>query len=127
MEKVQMKQITFARVEGRHEDLFKKEFDRWLDAEIEINQAALTAPDTGGYDKCDFTIEWQDGNTYKGRFDLQREHSMAQSPLKDHVMGFLRFLAGEDRPDHMTEQQYLPFISERREDARRFLQTYQIG
>ncbi|WNC17939.1 hypothetical protein [Brevibacillus brevis] len=127
MEKVSVKQITFARVEGRHIDLFKKTFSTWNDVETAINNAARTAPDTGGYDKCDFWIEWEDGNTYKGRFDMQRQHCFDRQPLADHVNVYLRFLAGEQKPSHMTAQQYEQFISEYQESAREFLQTYQIG
>lgn len=66
---------------------------------------ARTAPATGGYDKCDFWVTWEDGETYQGRVDLERKHSTGYD-LRRHMLDFLRFYTGERRPYHLTPDQY---------------------
>lgn len=64
-----------------------------------------TAPATGGYDKCDFKVTWEDGETYEGRYDLK--HNKIEYPsLSRHITEFVRFHAGEWHPAHMTGEQY---------------------
>lgn len=93
---------------------------------------AQTAPDNGGYDKCDFCVEYEDNETYEGRFDLVREDMGRFSKLGEHMRRFLGFLCGRYRPDHLNDEQWAAWAASRRneehtEEAAAFLDTYQIG
>ena len=106
----------------------------WLVAQLILGELGLTAPtsEEGGYDKTDFTVTWEDGETYKGRFDLQRGGVNDDGDcLWEQVGQFLGFLAGTYRPGWMDDEQWQTFQREssleRRESARQFLAEYQIG
>lgn len=127
MKKVQVKQITFARVEGRNSDLFNKVFPTWQEVETAIKNAAITAPGDGGYDKCDFLLEYENGFIYEGKFDMVRDHHTDLQPLAEHVTGYMKFLSGEQKPAHWKDTQYEFYVRDSKEAAKEFLQKYQIG
>lgn len=76
-----------------------------------------TAPKTGGYDKCGFSITWPKGGTYEGRYDL-KHHSIEAPSLARHVIDYAEFLTGTNCPAHMTEDAYAEHL-ERVNDATR--------
>ena len=94
-----------------------------------LHSWASTAPKEGGYDKCDFEIEFEDGQLYQGRYDLV--HWSVKSPsLQRHVQDFLTFLAGTRRPLHMKQEdydRYLSTLGTEKESAAEFLKTYDVG
>lgn len=91
----------------------------WERADAILRMWSETAPETGGYDKCDFTI------TYEGRYDLK--HRNIELPdLGRHVAGFVLFYGGYVRPKRMTPEQYAGFIADDREASRNFLRKYEI-
>jgi hypothetical protein len=75
----------------------------WQHADAVLRSWSHTAPDGGGYDKCDFIVVFDDGENYRGRFDLVRTDNLS---LAEHVKQFLMFYAGLRKPDHITEDQY---------------------
>ncbi len=90
-----------------------------------------TAPKEGGYDKCDFKVTWEDGETYEGRYDL-KHYTIEYPNLAKHIYDFLMFHAGLKKPAHMSTEEYQRYLS--REPAssmvpqsQQFLQTYEIG
>lgn len=95
-----------------------------------LSHWAATAPDSGGYDKCDFEVEYEDGETYEGRYDLVREDTGRFDKLGEHIRRFQKFCAGLYRPDHLSEDQYAAALKRQggpSEAAKRFLVEYQIG
>jgi len=101
----------------------------WKDADNILRQWSRTAPDKGqGYDKCDFTITWADGETYTGRYDLKRHDGGFTDLLGYHVRSFLTFYSGNRRPDWMTPDQYEQTLNGvNRSEYSDFLSKYEIG
>jgi hypothetical protein len=97
-----VKEITITRAEGPCELCDKpQKFSTWEAANKFLASSAVTAPDGGAYDKCDFEVEWVSGEKYEGRFDLERKHLFGGPLLQTHIKQFLGFLAGTYRPPHM--------------------------
>lgn len=106
----------------------------WVTAQLILGEMGQTAPtaEEGGYDKTDFTITWEDGETYKGRFDLIRGGiNDGGDTLWEQVAHFLGSLAGTRRPSWMSDEQWDKAQRLCREDQRnealKFLEEYQIG
>jgi hypothetical protein len=110
-----IRSITITRAEGFEEELITRAFEgpqAWRLAAEELRRWARTAPDRGGYDKCDFAIVWHDGTTYEGRYDLQRG---SDGDLGAQVRGVLAWvIEGELGADQAT-------------DAHRLLATVDLG
>lgn len=98
-------------------------------------------PSRMGYDKTDFTVTWEDGETYEGRLDLkptscgERE---SDTDIAQHIRRHCIFYGGlAMTPEHrnawhwMTEDKYAAIVMsskpEERQTYLRFLQDYQIG
>lgn len=45
----------------------------WAAAELYLAAASASAPDGGACDKCEVTITFADGFTFRGRYELRRE------------------------------------------------------
>ena len=83
-----------------------------------------------GYYKTKFRIDYQDGETYEGRYDLKR-HDIFYGDLGRHVRGICEFCSGRKKPDHLTEEQYrnclASYPSGMSEQCSQFLDTYEIA
>lgn len=125
---VRVKEIVIRRLEGTKEEVRKihtvKSFE---DANSVLNYMARTAPTKGhGYDKCTFRIDFEDGFSYTGRYDLSRDE---YADLADHIRVHLEVLAGKRRPDHLSIEAYnnlLDTLGKRRAEYERILETYAI-
>lgn len=104
------------------------------EADRKLKRWAETAPEKGGYDKTDFEVEWEDGETYKGRYDLTYEdHKKGKHNLLGHqIQQELLFRSGLWRPEHLTPEQYERYLENfvdregpSREDHLLFLQTHE--
>jgi hypothetical protein len=60
----------------------------WVEAAGVLARWSTTAPKGGAYDKCDFKITFEDGETYEGTYDL-KHFSEERASLKDHVRKFV--------------------------------------
>ncbi len=87
----------------------------------------------GGYDKCDFKIVFEDGNTYDGRYDLENMKK-GLPDLAGHVKSFVNFLAGiapewmkKDKSILARYQADIAANPERAEEAKKWLTTYDLG
>lgn len=85
----------------------------WAAADAILSNWSNTAPEKGGYDKCDFTLtfEQSDGDDfeYLGRYDLK--HWRCEKPsLREHLRSQALFAIGAACPDHMTEEQYRHYV-----------------
>jgi hypothetical protein len=119
-ELIRPKRIVIVRAEGLAELCDKPQECRdWFDANVKLRLNSTTAPTGGGYDKHDFTVTFEDGLEYEGRYDL-KHWSVERPDLAKHVRSFLRWCAfdGEAAPRLKSEQV---------EAAKRFLQTYDVG
>ena len=104
----------------------------WKDADAIFSQIAQTAPTSGGYDKCDFTVTFEDGETYSGRMDIKGGDNANES-LAQHIGQFAQFYAGLWKPDHLTQKQYDDFLRNNdsynpgiAEEYKNFLSTYEV-
>lgn len=68
----------------------------FFDADLKLKSWSWTAPEGGGYDKCDFWIlDEATGVHYEGRYDLK--HWKDEAPdLKAHVVSNLEYVATQD-------------------------------
>lgn len=106
-----------------------KTFDEANDV---LRSWARTAPKGGGYDKCDFVVTYDNGDTYSGRFDLTEEHRTGSRLLEDHMRSMVRFYSGNGKPAHMTEERYRTYLASEHlaEPIREYVkfgETCQIG
>lgn len=115
MNKLTAVKIMFERVEGRSEECTKHVFEGptcWEDVESHISRARLTAPATGGYDKCDVEItyapdETGDQLTYSLRYDMQHpDRSGHDDTLAKHVRSSWLFYAMRETPPHLTRERH---------------------
>ncbi len=104
--KTPVTEICIRRIEGR---IGLDSFDpvtvtTWAEANATLRAWARTAPGPGqGYDKCDFTVTWADGETYNGRYDLEGQETET-ADLAAHVLAHARFMAGQWRSWASPEQ-----------------------
>lgn len=96
-----------------------------------LHQVSNSAPTAGGYDKVDFTVTYQDGNEYAGRYDVTHL-SRREAPLSiaDQMRNHLTFHAGLRCPAHMTQEKYEKAIADFGHEsvakATKFLMTYSL-
>jgi len=134
-QKASVRRVTVTRAEGPCELCMTKEFDTLRAANDWLAENSLTAPDNGAYDKHDFVVEWDDGEKYEGRIDVQHPAQGGADRIGSHVRQWLRFnygmLAEDEIPDHLTPEDYRRFVSKRSaedcESARNFLATYDLS
>jgi hypothetical protein len=60
-------------------------------------------PDPGGYDKCDFTVVWENGDEYAGRFDMQKGGTDGGETFWTSLKGRLEYYACLRRPLHFKD------------------------
>lgn len=109
--------ITLARAEGLEHECGKPvTVSTWDAASATLSGWAWSAPKDGGYDKCLFKVEWANGETYQGRFDLQYRHVMG-AHVEDQIASFLRYVL---KTPGITSAEMV-------ETARRMLATVALG
>jgi hypothetical protein len=99
----------------------------WEEAEKTLRDWAKTAP-TLGCDKCDIEIVFDNDDSFKGGFDLQKKHEVAAN-LADVVRKELLFMAGKWMPSHMTKKQhedYLKWLNVSTAEYQKCLDTWVI-
>lgn len=112
-----VKSITLTRAEGLEHECGKPvTVSTWDAASATLSGWAWTAPKDGGYDKCLFTVEWANGETYQGRFDLEYRHVM-DARLEHQIGRFLRYVL--ETPGIAAAEMV--------ETARRMLATVALG
>lgn len=68
-----------------------------------IREWSKTSPDTGGYDKTDFMVIWENGESYAGRFDMQKGGTDGGETFWASLRGRVAFYACRRRPAHFTD------------------------
>lgn len=128
--KILVRKIEITRAEGPTGSLERATVRTFEDADQKLLEASLTAPETGGYDKTDFAITFDDGNTYQGTYDLK--HFRVDYPnLRKHVVGHLEMIAGYTVPSWMSSSQYDNFMQNNEDQGiaaqcRDFLDDYDV-
>jgi hypothetical protein len=106
---IPVKKITITRAEGLTELCGRPmEFPSFTDAKIWLMLQDETYPKHGGYDKHDFKVEFEDGETYEGRLDCQ--HSSCKYPdqdVKEHIAHHVRWMSGREANPWCGMEQYL--------------------
>lgn len=128
--KVKVKEVWIRRAEGLPEECVALTLQSIAEADAVLRRWALTAPADGCYDKCDFTIAFEDGDTYSGRYDLKRHDAGHADLIGRHVRQFVEFYAGLWKPPHWSEEDYEREIRrdvERCLKYKEFLDKYEIG
>jgi hypothetical protein len=133
--KHQVVKVELDRAEGPCDECVKVEFagaDAMMKAQTQMIRWSHTAPKDGGYDKCDFTVTFDDGQTYKGRYDLVHSgRNDGGETIAEQVRNYIGFLAGELRPSWMDDSQWLRACQRHEADgmateARKFLEAYEV-
>lgn len=135
--KIKATEIEIARVEGMCDECVtviirdsNGDCDLWAASDRILKAWAMSAPATGGYDKCDFTVRFADGETYSGRFDLQHKHMTERDLLAGHILGLADFYLGNACPGHMQQNDYAAFVANQPEIAesyKAFTSAYAVG
>ena len=63
-----------------------------------------TAPENGGYDKCDFKVMWDNGECYEGRFDLVRGGTEGDQTFWTSLRDRVSYYACVRRPAHFNDK-----------------------
>jgi hypothetical protein len=144
-----MTSIKLERAEGTSEECIEVTVTSWDDADLTLARWAHTAPCDGkcgfphiksqyllgGYNKCDFLVTFEDGETYEGRFDLTHKHMIGVNLLQKQMLNHMRFHALQWTPPHMTRAEHERYINETmacrgfeniKKEAEDFLKNYEI-
>jgi len=103
--------------------------DCWAEANRWLFRQSTTFPRHGGYDKHDFVVTFDNGETYEGRLDCKHASCGGNDlNVASHVRGFQEFYAGVRRPAHMSPERYEEFMrhNAHAEEARDFLANYAV-
>lgn len=135
MAKIPVKKIWLNRAEGPTKETGQRHFASFEAADAQLALWAHTAPKKGhGYNKVDFKIEWADGETYQGRYDLSKDDEIRHNLLGSHIQHYLNFHAGLFCPESMSRGDYERYLnqvgcgegSQNRADTLNFLMNYQL-
>lgn len=131
--------ISLRRAEGRPVKCITvthdaKTGDVWAAARATLLGWARTAPEGGGYDKCDFWVRFEDGETYEGRLDLTRDGD--DTDVARHMTAFLECYAlrrvplayvGDPSKEAAFRRHVLEDCGDTHAVAGKWLDEYQIG
>lgn len=94
---IPIKSITITRAEGpRYCNMSPVQFTNFDDARKWL--IVQPFPKNGSYDKTDFTIEWEDGETYDGRLDCKHITCRGNDlDIQQHVIEYSKYCAGMTR------------------------------
>lgn len=94
---IKVKTITIVRAEGPTQLCgIKQVANSWEYANQILRQNSIYAPERGGYDKHDFTVVFEDGSEYKGRYDLMHWR-VEWADLAKHCRSNLLWMVNDKR------------------------------
>lgn len=134
--KVSVAEVRMERAEGPVDECVEVvlEGPDALDKAQEVfRKWSKSAPEPGGgYDKCDFVVTFEDGETYSGRYDLQNTGlNDSGETVRGQMKSFIGFLAGTVRPGWVSDDQWFMICAEKEGNgqaagAREFLAKYEF-
>ncbi len=72
-----------------------------------LQKWGMDAPKKGhGYDKCRYSVIWENGHEYTGRFCLQEGGTDNGTSFQLNLKQSVLYYAGKYTPPHMTPEQY---------------------
>lgn len=118
---IKVKNIELTRVEGPIDECDETlVFETYIQANEQLRKWSITAPTTGGYDKCKFLVRFEDDDTYEGRYDLKglgcEQDEGYGINLQKRINDHLRFIANKVRPAWMNDEQW--------EESKKFNESY---
>jgi hypothetical protein len=107
----------------------------WTNAQNQlIHWASWLPKDMLGYCKVNFTITWEDGETYGGRIDLYPVGTTHTESLIEHIDNHLAFYTGVWCPAHTTPEKQAAYLRSAIKDREKYraevvhlLTHYEIG
>ncbi|QYY33701.1 hypothetical protein K2O51_31135 (plasmid) [Cupriavidus pinatubonensis] len=105
----QVASISLTRIEGAPVAGINERVTTWAQADSVLRRWSESVARDGGYDKCEFSVEWQNGATYHGRYDLVNWRD-ATPDLARHIRELAYFYTGRRTPAHMTLSIYGAFL-----------------
>jgi len=109
---IPIKSITITRAEGPNRLCGKPHvFDSYAAASTWLLSQSNTFPASGGYDKHDFTVIFEDGETYSGRLDC-KAYSCPDNDLDvyKHMLDLARWMSGREMFPHCGQERYKELI-----------------
>ncbi len=135
--KVQVKFIIIDRAEGPKDKCGLRTCASFAEANAYLKSICDEHdPKRGGADKCDFRLQYADGEEYLGHYGVAHPHSRSHEKpdLGAHARFHLEFNAGLNKPKHLTDDEYDTFRQRRlaenptaEQDAIRWLKTYALA
>jgi hypothetical protein len=119
-ELIKPKTILITRIEGPSNRCGKVQTcTGWSDANVTLRLNSTTVSKSGGgYDKHDFTVIFEDGTEYNGRYDLYH-WTLKRADLAGHVRTFVQWCANNPKAEQMLTTVQIAA-------AKRFLATYDL-
>lgn len=90
--------IEVSRGEGGGDRVLVAGSGCWAKASAALRSWAITAPEDGSYHKTDFTVTFEDGGTYEGRYDLARD---SDGDLAGHARDTAHWHAAPENAQHL--------------------------
>lgn len=129
MAKVPVKRIWLRRVEGLTENLGQRTVHSFHEADEQLARWAMTAPEKSAH-KTDFQVEWADGQTYMGTYEITAADRTRMNLLGSHIQHYLAFHAGIFCPQEMSRENYEAHLErdgkKAQEEAMNFLHNYEM-
>lgn len=129
-EKIKMKSITFDYGEGSSpNNSIPIVFTTWEDANDYLWKKSF---EHGYYLKQEFTIEYEDGEKYSGKYDVYTRESDKEerADLGAHVMTHNLFYSGRQKPHYMEEESAKGILAgtkpEVKQTCAEFIDRYEI-
>jgi len=82
----------------------------------QIFEWGCSAPKNGGYDKTDFIVQWDNNQSYSGRFDMQYGGTENGESFWVSLKNRILFYAGLRRPAHFDDASWNDFIDRHKKD-----------
>ena len=117
--RIAVKEIELDRAEGPTHLCGKVIVSDFASANLRLATWALTAPKSGkGYNKIDFKVTWEDGETYEGRYDLNQEVEDDEKgqDLARHIRHHLYFICHKPQCEYFKDD-YSALLKEASEAA----------
>lgn len=105
----QVASISLTRIEGAPVAGIIERVSTFGRADTVLRRWSESVARDGGYDKCEVSVEWENGATYHGRYDLVNWRD-AQPDLARHIRELAYFYTGRRAPAHMTLAVYGAFL-----------------
>lgn len=118
--KIPVLSIAIQRTEGPRESDFSLRTVADFDAADQLlRNWSWSAPQDGGYDKCDFAVAFADDTVYHGRYALQHPDS-ALVNLRHHIQQYALYHSGRLRPTHQSADAYAAALNRLGSDTRAY-------